>query len=127
MANKFNLDGFSVSEENVCTADGGFVGTDIFQQSQVGIVTASGTLDPSKEVIVTALTASGLLVLPAPSVLNKRIKIICTVITGTTTITPSALAGGTSITFNAVGDTVELLYMSSSWYITGGNSYTIVG
>ena len=26
MADKFNLDGFSVSDDNVCTATGGFVG-----------------------------------------------------------------------------------------------------
>lgn len=46
--------------------------------------------------------------------------------TGTATITPSALAGGTSVTFNAIGDSVVLQYMDSKWFIVGGNSYTIV-
>lgn len=46
--------------------------------------------------------------------------------TGTATITPSALAGGTSVTFNAVGDSVVLQYMDSKWFIVGGNSYAIV-
>lgn len=48
--------------------------------------------------------------------------------TGTATITPAAFSGGTSITFNAAGDSVELYYSgaASAWVICGGNSYTVV-
>jgi len=45
--------------------------------------------------------------------------------TGTATITPSVLIGGTNVTFNAAGDTVELYYTSAGWVIKGGNSYAI--
>lgn len=46
--------------------------------------------------------------------------------TGTATITPTNLAGGTSVTFNAAGDTVVLQFIGTKWYILGGNSYAIV-
>lgn len=53
--------------------------------------------------------------------------IICEDATGVTTITPATLSGGTSITFNALGDTVMLMYTSGvGWSIIGGNSYTII-
>mgnify|MGYP001158773653 FL=1 len=46
---------------------------------------------------------------------------------GTSRITPAALTGGTTITLNAVGDSVILMYSGtlSSWVILGGNSYAV--
>ena len=46
--------------------------------------------------------------------------------TGTATITPTNAAGYTSVTFNAAGDSVMLLFTDSKWYVVGGNSYTLV-
>jgi hypothetical protein len=43
----------------------------------------------------------------------------------TITITPASLIGGTTIAFNAVGDTVSLLSDGTSWYIISGNSYSV--
>ena len=59
-----------------------------------------------------------------------QLKIIyCNTITnsGTSRITPAALTGGTTITLNAVGDSVLLMYSGtlSSWVILGGNSYAV--
>lgn len=46
---------------------------------------------------------------------------------GTATITPATFAQGTSITFNAIGDSVMLQYATTTgWFIIGGNSYAIV-
>ena len=46
---------------------------------------------------------------------------------GTATITPATTNGTwTSITFNALNDSVILMYTSLGWTIIGGNSYTIV-
>ena len=44
---------------------------------------------------------------------------------GTTRITPAALLGFTTITLNAIGDSVFLMYSGtmSKWVIVGGNSY----
>jgi len=46
---------------------------------------------------------------------------------GTSRITPAAFTGGTTITLNAVGDSVFLMYSGtlSSWIIVGGNSYAV--
>ena len=46
---------------------------------------------------------------------------------GTSRITPASFNGGTTITLNAVGDSVLLMYSGtlSSWVILGGNSYAV--
>jgi len=46
---------------------------------------------------------------------------------GTSRITPAAFTGGSTITLNAVGDSVFLMYSGtlSSWIIVGGNSYAV--
>lgn len=46
--------------------------------------------------------------------------------TGVATITPANLAGGTSVTLNAAGDSVVLQFVDTDWYILGGNSYAVV-
>ena len=46
--------------------------------------------------------------------------------TGLATITPTNLAGGTSVTLNAAGDSVILQFTDTEWYILGGNSYAVV-
>jgi hypothetical protein len=45
--------------------------------------------------------------------------------TGTATITPQTFLGWTSITLNAVGDSVMLYYWALGRQIMGGNSYGI--
>lgn len=53
--------------------------------------------------------------------------IICEDATGTFTITPATFNGGTSVTFNALGDSVVLMYNTGlGWSIVGGNSYAII-
>jgi hypothetical protein len=44
---------------------------------------------------------------------------------GDGTLTPSSLAGGTTITFNDVGDGVTLLYSSGKWRIDGQYGVTV--
>lgn len=44
---------------------------------------------------------------------------------GDGTLTPTNLAGGTTITFNDVGDAVHLLFTSGSWFIVGNNGATV--
>lgn len=44
---------------------------------------------------------------------------------GSGTLTPTNLAGGTTITFNAIGDTVHLMFTNSSWYIIGSNGVVV--
>lgn len=38
----------------------------------------------------------------------------------TAILTPSNLAGGTTVTFNAVGDSADLLFTNGNWFFLGG-------
>ena len=41
----------------------------------------------------------------------------------TAILTPTTLAGGTTITFNALGDAADLIYSSTGgWYMKGGTA-----
>lgn len=44
---------------------------------------------------------------------------------GDATITPTGLIGGTTITFDAVGDTVQLFATGAGWLVVGGNGYAV--
>ena len=44
---------------------------------------------------------------------------------GDGTLTPTNLAGGTTITFDDVGDAVHLLFRSGAWYVVGSNGVTV--
>ena len=46
--------------------------------------------------------------------------------TGVATITPANMAGGTSVTLNAAGDSVMFGFTGTEWFILGGNSYAVV-
>ncbi len=52
--------------------------------------------------------------------------IMLTSSTGLATVTPANLAGGTSVTLNADGDSVLLMFMDTEWFIMGGNSYAVI-
>jgi hypothetical protein len=45
--------------------------------------------------------------------------------TNAVTITPANLAGGTTITLNAPGESVVCIFKNSNWYVIGGNGYVI--
>ena len=59
---------------------------------------------------------------------NGQIKIILNVSTGGTNavvITPSNLRGGTTITLNAPGETVQCIFKNSNWNVIGGNGFAV--
>lgn len=62
----------------------------------------------------------------ADGVAGQIMTILLTSSTGVATITPTNLAGGTSVTLNADGDSVVLQFMDTEWFILGGNSYAVV-
>ena len=45
--------------------------------------------------------------------------------TNNVTITPTNFKQGTTVTLNAPGDSVVMMYKSSFWYIIGGDDYTV--
>jgi len=59
---------------------------------------------------------------------NGQIKTIINVSTGGTnavTITPSNLRGGTTVTLNAPGETVSLMFKNSNWNVIAGHNYAV--
>ena len=59
---------------------------------------------------------------------NGQIKIIINVSTSGTnavTITPSNLRGGTTITLNAPGESVQCIFKNSNWNVIGGHDFTV--
>ena len=57
-----------------------------------------------------------------------QIKMILNTSTGGTNnvvITPANLAGGTTITLNAPGESVVCIFKASKWYVIGGNGYAV--
>ena len=59
---------------------------------------------------------------------NGQIKIIINVSTSGTnavTITPANLRGGTTITLDAPGETVQCIFKNSNWNVIGGHDFTV--
>ena len=86
--------------------------------------TAITITEPVTEINATSATAPCTLADGA----NGQIKIILNVSTGGTnaiTITPSNLRGGTTITLNAPGESVQCIFKNSNWNVIGGNGFVI--
>ena len=59
---------------------------------------------------------------------NGQIKIILNVSTSGTnavTITPANLRGGTTITLNAPGESVQCIFKNSNWNVIGGHDFSV--
>lgn len=157
MADKFNLDGFSVDTNNICRASGGFVGDvlgnvtgtvigDLLGDVEGNLVGnlngnvygrvflalssnygGDGAIALTDDVSVLDASIATTDMTLANGSEGKILYIVCSDATNSCTITPSSLLGGTTITFNAAGDSVQLLSIDtgSSWAIIGGNSYTV--
>ena len=81
----------------------------------------------TKSVFTVGADAGGDIMTIANGTAGQVIYVICEDATGTVTVTPSTFGGGTSITFDAVGDAVTLVYTAGTgWNVVGGNSYTII-
>ncbi len=92
-------------------------------------IAAGGTstaLDLTKTVHYIDADAGGDTFTLAAGVEGQVMTLVMASATGVATITPASLRGGTSVTFNAAGETVILQYVASSWSIMGGNAYTVV-
>jgi len=76
------------------------------------------------EIDATSATHSGAL---ADGVAGQIKMILNTSTSGTNaiTITPDNLAGGSTITLNAPGESVVCIFKNSNWYVIGGNGYVI--
>lgn len=97
--------------------------------SGIQTIAAGGTTtvaDLTKSLISVDADAGGDIVTLADGTIGQIITFACVSATGVLTLTPANLAGGTSVTMNAAGETVILQFVDTSWYIMGGNAHTVI-
>lgn len=76
--------------------------------------------------LITEVTTTGADALTLANGASGQVKIITMIVDGGDgTLTPTTLAGGTTITFNDVGDGVVLVYGTAGWVVVGNNGATI--
>ena len=76
--------------------------------------------------LITEVTTTGADALTLANGSTGQVKIITMIVDGGDgTLTPTTLAGGTTITFNDVGDGVVLVYGTAGWVVVGNNGATI--
>lgn len=104
-----------------------WVGLNSTSQSITGDGSTSTAIEITNAVTEVNATSAG-----APCTLadgaNGQIKTIINVSTGGTNnvvITPSNLRGGTTVTLNAPGETVQLMFKNSNWNVIGGHNFAV--
>ena len=120
---KYNVTGTGTTPTPVIDKYGNTV------QSSTETIAAGGTttaIDLTKYHHDIDADAGGDIFTVAAGTVGQSILLVAKSATGTATITPATLIGGTSVTFDAAGDSVELYYTASGWVIVGGNSYTVI-
>jgi len=130
MANKFNLEGFSVDTNNKCTASGGFVGnvTGDVTGDVSGIVlntfasyTADGAIDTSSGLVQLIGAAATCQMTLADGTIGQVMHIVCSDASNTVDVTPENFAGGTKITF-ASNESISLAFTGGDWQVVSGDA-----
>jgi hypothetical protein len=92
--------------------------------TSVNTLTGAGAV--SLTTTTTVLDTTGANALTLASGATGQIKVITMrARVGDATLTPTALEGGTTLTFNSIGDTVALVYNGTKWAIISNNGATL--
>lgn len=124
-ANGINIGGAA----STVTVNGAFVASEEVIFSGIETIAAGGTttaLDLTESLHSIDADAGGDIFTLADGTIGQVMTIAMLSATGVATITPANLAGGTSVTLNAAGETVILQFVDTEWYIMGGNAYTVI-
>ena len=87
-------------------------------------LTGAGAVDVTTAITWIVTTGVNALTL-ADGVEGQTKMIVMKTDAGNGTLTPANFAQGTTITFDAVGDSVSLLFTNSGWHVMGGHGYAI--
>ena len=116
-----------ITAEDVFNNIPSWLGLNSTSQSVTGDGSTSTAIEITNPVTEVNATSAG-----APCTLadgaNGQMKIVINVSTGGTNavvITPSNLRGGTTVTLNAPGETVHLMFKNSNWNVIGGHDYAV--
>ena len=117
----------SITAEDVFNNIPSWLGFNSSSQAITGDGSTSTAIEITNPVTEVNATSAG-----APCTLadgaNGQMKIVINVSTGGTNavvITPSNLRGGTTVTLNAPGETVHLMFKNSNWNVIGGHNYAV--
>lgn len=99
------------------------VSATFFKRSQQAL-TGAGAISISTETTVLTTTGADALTL-ADGVAGQRKTIIMIADGGDGTLTPTNFGNGSTITFNDVGDSVELEFAGTDWWIVSNNGCAI--
>ncbi len=115
------LKGLSISNAQNVQLPNGYLQFTQGPQNLVG----AGAVDITSQ--ITHFTDTGTNALSLADGAEGQTKFICQIATagGAGTLTPTSLAGGTNITFNAVGENVHLLFTNGDWHVIGISGATI--
>lgn len=94
---------------------------------QTSKYSASGAIAHDSVAVIDSSGGVLALTLPDARVDGFEMLLVCSAAGNNAVITPSSLVGGSTITFNAVGDSISLKYSKKAggWVVLGGNSYAI--
>ena len=116
-----------ISAEDVVNNIPSWLGLNSTSQAITGDGSTSNAIDVTSAVTEVNATSA-----QAPCTLadgaNGQIKIIINVSTGgsnNVVITPANLRGGTTITLNAPGETVQCIFKNSNWNVIGGFGFAV--
>lgn len=86
------------------------------------VLTGAGAVSTTSSITHVETTGTNALTLGSPSFDGHMKYIVMTSDGGTGTLTPTALANGTTITFDDVGDSAHLLFTDGKWHFMGGTA-----
>jgi len=114
---------------NAAVINGAFTASEAIIFSGIETIAAGGTttaLDLTESLHSIDADVGGDIFTLADGTIGQVMTITMVSATGIATVTPANLAGGTSVTMNAEGETVMLQFVDTQWYIIGGNAYTVI-
>ena len=113
----------SFLKDNASTGKSG-VAADSADSILSGSLSGAGAVNLTD--LITEVTTTGADALTLANGSTGQVKIITMIVDGGDgTLTPTTLAGGSTITFNDVGDGVVLVYGTAGWVVVGNNGATI--
>lgn len=93
----------------------------LFQGQTAQVLSGPGAVNLTTQVTYVATTGADALTLANGTQGQMKI-VVMTTDGGTGTLTPDNLGNGTTITFDDVGDTANLIFLASNWYWIGGTA-----
>lgn len=95
-----------------------------YLSGNIQTLTGAGAVDVTSFATNVITTGANALTL-ADGVQGQLKFIVMTAFVGNGTLTPTNLGGGTTLTFNAVADSVLLQFISTKWWVISNNSVVL--